>query len=154
MGIFDALYATFRVPPYGPPKIKAVKKEQKGYFWDFGRVEKESAKFENLVLSHLLRLCHFLEDVHGERAELRYVRDVTGREVDAVVLRGRKPWLAVEVKLDDGPLDPSLRYVLERSPIQHAFQVSLRGTKDVRLPDIAGSTVRILPAARFLTGLP
>lgn len=154
VGIFDGLYATFRVPPFGPPKIKAVKKEQKLYFWDFGRVEQESARFENLVSFHLLRLCHWIEDVHGERAELRYGRDVHGREVDAVVLRDRKPWLAVEVKLDDGPLDPSLRYLLERSAIAHAFQVSLRGTKDVRLPDIGRSQVRLIPAARFLTALP
>lgn len=149
VGIFDALYATFRVPPYGPPKIKAVKKEQKLYFWDFARVEQESARFENLVMFHLLRLCHWLEDIHGERAELRYLRDVHGREVDAVILRERKPWLAVEVKLDPGPLDPSLRYMLERAPVAHAFQVSLRGTKDVLLPKVGRTPVRMLPAARF-----
>ena len=154
VGIFDALYATFRVAPFGPPRIKAVKKEQKLYFWDFARVTQQSARFENLVLLHLLRLCHWLEDIHGERAELRYLRDVNGREVDAIVLRGRKPWFAVEVKLDDAPLDPSLRYMLERVPIAHAFQVSLRGKKDVRLPDIRHTSVRLLPAARFLTGLP
>jgi uncharacterized protein len=153
VGIFDALYATFRVAPYGPPKIKAVKKEQKLYFWDFGRVTSESARFENLVLFHLLRYCHWLEDVHGERAELRYLRDVNGREVDAIVMRERKPWLAVEVKLDDAPLDRSLRYMLERAPIAHAFQVSLRGQRDVSVPNVGRATVRLLPAVRFLTAL-
>jgi uncharacterized protein len=154
VGIFDALYATFRVPPYGPPRIKAVKKEQKLYFWDYARVESESARFENLVLLHLLRLCHWIEDIHGERAELRYLRDVHGREVDAIILRGRKPWLAVEVKLEPGPIDPSLRYVLERATFTHAFQVSLRGSKDVRVPPVGRTPIRLLPAARFLSALP
>lgn len=105
-------------------------------------------------MSHLLRLVHFMEDELGEKAELRYFRDTVGHEVDAVVLRRRKPWLAVEAKLDDRPLDAGLRYLLERVRIPHAFQVSLRGTLDRRLPDIGGARVRQVPAARFLSRLP
>lgn len=33
--ILDNLYLTFRISPYGAPKIRAVKKEQKIYFWDW-----------------------------------------------------------------------------------------------------------------------
>ncbi len=150
----ERLYAVFRVPPLGAPRIKAVKKEQKLYFWDWGRVEAEPARFENLVLLHLLRLCHWLEDVEGERAELRYLRDVAGHEVDAVVLRKGKPWLAVEVKVSDRPLDGNLRYFLERVHIPFAYQVSLAGTIDRRLPDINRCAVRQVPATRFLSNLP
>jgi predicted AAA+ superfamily ATPase len=154
LAVLERLYGVYRVPPFGAPRIKAVKKEQKLYFWDWGRVESDGARFENLVLSHLLRLVHQLEDEAGERAELRYFRDAVGHEVDAIVLRRGKPWLAVEAKLDDRPLDPNLRYLLERVSIPFAFQVSLRGRTDTRLPDVGGARIRLLPAARFLAHLP
>jgi hypothetical protein len=154
ISVLERLYAAYRVPPWGAPRIKAVKKGQKLYLWDWARVDGEAARFENLMLSHLLRLVHFLEDVAGERAELRFFRDPVGHEVDAVILRKGKPWLAVEVKLDDRPLDPGLRYFLERVRVPFAFQVSLRGAMDTRVRDIGGSRVRILPAARFLAHLP
>jgi predicted AAA+ superfamily ATPase len=152
--IFDRIYGTFRVPPFGAPRIKAVKKEQKLYLWDWPLVEAPGPRFENLLAFHLLRLVHWLEDVNGEKAELRYFRDTLGREVDFVLLRKSRPWMAVEAKLEDRPLDSSLKYLLERVKIPYAFQVSLLGTKDWRPPDINGARIRILPAARFLGNLP
>ena len=89
-----------------------------------------------------------------KRAELRYFRDVVGHEVDAVVLRKGKPWLAVEVKSDDRPLDAGLRYLLERVSIPHALQVSLHGTTHARLPGPRGTDPRVVPAATFLAHLP
>ena len=41
--------------------------------------------FENLIALHLLKLCHFLHDREGFAAELHYLRDRTGREVDFLV---------------------------------------------------------------------
>jgi hypothetical protein len=152
--VFDRLYATFRVAPFGPPRIKAVKKEQKLYLWDWPRVSSAGARFENLIALHLLRLVHWLEDVEGEKSELRYFRTPMGHEVDFVVLRRRKPWLAVETKLGERPLDRGLKYLLERVRIPFAFQVSLEGTRDWRSNNINGCRVSLLPAARFLANLP
>jgi uncharacterized protein len=154
LSALERLYAAFRVSPYGPPRIKAVKKSQKLYLWDWSRVESEGARAENLVLFHLLRLVHWLEDVHGEKVELRFFRSTSGEEVDAIVLRNRRPWMAVEVKLDDGPLDRGLRYLVERVPIRWAFQVSLRGRIDRLHPDLGTHGIRQVPAARFLANLP
>jgi hypothetical protein len=117
-------------------------------------VEPAGARFKNLVAFHLLRWVHWLEDVEGVKAELRYFRDTVGHEVDFIVLRNSKPWIAIEAKLDDRPLDPSLKYLLERIKIPYAFQLSLNGTKDWRPADINGSRIRVLPAARFLVNLP
>jgi predicted AAA+ superfamily ATPase len=153
LSILERLYAVFRVAPFGPPRIKAVKKSAKLYFWDWGRVEREAARAENLVMLHLLRLVHWLEDAHGQKAELRFFRDAAGHEVDAVVMRGRRPWLAVEVKLDDGPLDRGLRYLVERVGVPWAFQVAVRGKVD-RVVALGGRRVRLVPAARFLSNLP
>jgi hypothetical protein len=106
------------------------------------------------VAVHLLRLAHWLEDVHGQKAELRYLRDVVGHEVDFVVLRAGKPWLAVEVKTSDGPFDPGLRYFLERTAVPFAFQVALTGSLDRRLPNVGATAVRQLPLAAFLSRIP
>lgn len=152
--ILEKLYAVFRVAPFGTPRIRAVKKASKLYCWDWARVEDAGARFENLVMFHLLRFVHYLEDVHGEKAELRYVRDVVGHEVDALVLRKGRPWLAVEIKVDDRPLSPGLVYFLERVAVPHAVQISLRGKVHKRLEPVGKTQIRAMPAAVFLSNLP
>jgi hypothetical protein len=154
ISILERLDAVFRVPPYGPPRIKSVKKEQKLYFWDWARAETEAARYENLLALHLLRLVHFARDVEGEKLELRYFRTRMGHEVDFLLLRAGKPWMAVEAKLTEQPLDRGLRYLLERVAMPWAFQVHARGGRERRVPDVGGSRVRHVSAARFLASLP
>jgi predicted AAA+ superfamily ATPase len=92
--ILERLYALFRVPPFGAPKIRAVKKEQKHYHFDWTLVAAPGARFENVVAAHLLKWVHLEEDARGRDLELRYFRDVDGREVDFVVLENRRPILS------------------------------------------------------------
>jgi predicted AAA+ superfamily ATPase len=139
--ILENLHFCFRVPPFGSPKIRAVKKEQKLYLWDWSVVPEEGPRFENLVASHLLKLCHFREDTEGTRLELRYLRDTDGREVDFVVVEGRKPLFAVEVKSGDQGPSSSLRYFKERTGIARWFQTHL-GTRDAVIDG-----VRLIPFA-------
>ena len=75
----------------GAPKIRAVKKEQKLYLWDWSELSDVGIRWENFVGSQLLKFCHFIEDTQGYKMELRYLRDFDGREVDFVVLKERKP---------------------------------------------------------------
>lgn len=152
--ILERVYAVFRISPFGPARIKAVKKEPKLFFWDWARISDDGNRFENLVAVHLLRLTHWLEDTEGKKAELRYFRTVNGVEVDFVVLLEGKPWMAVEVKLDDRPLDSSLRYFLERVKIPCAFQICLNGNKDFAPQPINGCKLRVMPARDFLAGIP
>ena len=84
------------------------------------------AKLENIVASHLLRFCNYIEDTLGEVIELKYFRDVEGREVDFILLRKRQPWIAIEVKSSEQPIDPSLKYFLERVKVPYAFQLHLK----------------------------
>ncbi len=151
--IFDKNYVSFRVPPFGAPKIKAVKKEQKLYLWDWARVEKTSARFENLVALHLLRLTHWFLDVQGKEYELRYFRDTEKREVDFIITEKKRPLVAIEVKETEQELDPSLKYLLSKFSIPYAFQVHLNGDTHKRLPDINEAQVWLIPAARFLGNL-
>ena len=123
--ILENLYVCFRVAPYGPPRIRAVKKERKLYLWDWSSVESEGARFENLVASQLLKYCHFVEDTEGYSMELRYLRDTDKREVDFVVLKERKPLFAVECKSGEKAVGSALRYFAERTPIPHFYQAHL-----------------------------
>ncbi len=127
--ILEHLYVVFRIPPFGSPKIRAVKKEQKLYFWDWSGVSEIGPRFENLVASHLLKYCHFLEDTEGYRMELRYLRDTDGREVDFVVLQGGVPLFAVECKSGERSASPNAYYFRERTKIPKFYQVHL-GNKD------------------------
>ncbi len=43
-------------------------------------------------------MCHAFEDCEGYSAEVTYLRDRDGREVDFLVLLDSKPWFAVEAK--------------------------------------------------------
>ncbi len=150
--ILETLYVCFRIAPFGSPKIRAVKKEQKLYFWDWSMAPEGGARFENLVASQLLKYCHWVEDSEGHSMELRYVRDIEKREIDFVVLRGKKPLFAVECKSGDRSPGPAAAYFRERTAIPAFYQVHL-GEKDY---GNAHSSVRVLPFVTFCRelGLP
>ena len=121
--ILENLYFCFRISPYGSNKIRAVKKKQKIYLWDWSLVSEQGPRFENLVASQLLKYCHFLEDTEGYNMELRYLRDTTGREVDFVVLQDKKPLFAVECKSGEKSISPAIKYFAERTNVPHWYQV-------------------------------
>lgn len=128
---------------------RAVKKAQKHYHFDFSPIADEAARFENLVAGHLLKWIHREEDLEGRDLELRYFRDVDGREVDFVVVERRKPILFVECKLTSGPLDAGLRYLVERFPRVPAWQIAMRGDRDAKTPE----GIRLAPALTLLSTL-
>jgi hypothetical protein len=123
--ILENLYLCFRISPFGSPKVRAVKKERKLYLWDWSMTPEGGARFENLVASQLLKYCHFIEDTEGHAMELRFLRDTDKREVDFVVLKGRKPLFAVECKSGERSVSPAIRYFAERTSIPRFFQVHL-----------------------------
>ncbi len=123
--ILENLYLCFRISPFGAPKVRAVKKEQKLYLWDWSMTREGGARFENLVASQLLKYCHFVEDTEGHAMELRFLRDTDRREVDFVVLKDRKPLFAVECKSGERGVSPAIRYFAERTSIPRFYQVHL-----------------------------
>ena len=123
--ILENLYVCFRIPPFGGTRIRAVKKEQKLYLWDWSMAPAGGPRFENMVASQLLKYCHFVEDTEGHAMELRFLRDTDKREVDFVVLRDRAPLFAVECKTGERAISPAIRYFAERTDIPRFFQVHL-----------------------------
>ncbi len=123
ISILENVYYCFRIAPFGSAKLRAVKKEQKLYLWDWSEHSDLGKKWENFVASHLLKYCHFIEDTQGDRMELRFLRDVHGREVNFVVLKNKKPLFAVECKAGARDISRSINYFLERTDIPMFYQV-------------------------------
>jgi len=141
-------YYAFKIPPYHRRLDRALKKEAKYYLWDWTEISDEGARFENLIASHLLKFCHYYEDVFGISAELYYVRDTLKREVDFLVVWEKQPWLLVEAKSSPENKLPSLVTFAEALQVQQRFQVCRESGLDyVDRP----SGIRTLSADRFLT---
>jgi predicted AAA+ superfamily ATPase len=148
--IFERMYYCYRIPPYGSAKVRAVKKEQKLYLWDWSIVSDPGPRFENFVASQLLKYCHYIEDTEGYRMDLRFLRDTDRREIDFVILKEDRPVFAVECKSGEKSINQSLFYFMERTAISKFYQVH-QGNKDY---DKNG--VRVIPIHTFCNelGLP
>jgi predicted AAA+ superfamily ATPase len=147
--ILERLYAVFRLPPFGAPRLRAVRQEQKHYHLDWTLVPDRARRFENLVAAHLLKWVHHRQDTEGRDLELRYFRDVDRREVDFVVVERRAPVLMVEAKWADEDLDRGLAYLHARFPGCEAWQISATGVRDYVTPE----GIRVAPALELLQGL-
>ncbi len=141
--VLESIYYCYRILPYGPPKVRAVKKSQKLYLWDWSEVESPGARFENMVAGHLLKFCHYREDVLGHKMELRFLRDTDLREVDFVVIQDKKPLFAVECKTGEKNISRHLYYFRERTPVPKFYQIHL-GTKDYM-----DKNIHVLPFEEF-----
>jgi len=119
----ERLYYIYGVPPYSYRLQRAIKREQKYYFWDWSEVQDEAARFENFIMSHLLKTCHAWTDFGLGEYRLWYVRDREKREVDALITQDNKPWLMVEIKLNDLNLSKSLQRFSRLLNCQQVVQV-------------------------------
>lgn len=147
--ILERIYAIFRLAPFGPPKLRAIKKALKHYHFDWNVVPDDGARFENMIASHLLKWVQFQIDTKGLEIEVRYFRDVDGREVDFVVLENRKPLWLIEAKWNDSDIAPGLKYLKERYPKAEAWQISATGKKDF----VSREGIRVAPALELLSQL-
>ena len=148
MDILERLYYAFRIRPFDVRRARTLRRMPKAYLWDSSLVQDAGSRFENLVALHLLKLCHYLEDVEGHRAELFHLRDRAGRRVDFLVAVDRRPWFAVEAKTSDTQIAPALRHFKRKLGIPWAYQVVLEGSRD-----FIQDGVRCVPAAPFLGAL-
>ena len=149
LAVLERLYGLFLLSPFGAPRIRAVKKEQKHYQLDWSLVVKEGARFENMVGCHLLKWVHYEQDTKGREVELRYFRDTDGREVDFVATERNQPIMLVECKFSDTDVDRGIRYLHHKYPDVPAWQISAVGRKDYMTPD----GIRVAPALELLSTL-
>jgi predicted AAA+ superfamily ATPase len=117
------LHYGFLVRPWFRNVAKSLRKEPKWFLRDWSGVAEEGARAETMVACHLLKAIEGWTDLGFGDFELRYLRDKQKREVDFLVVKDRKPWFLVEVKMSDKTLSPSLGYFQAQTNAQHAFQV-------------------------------
>jgi len=149
LNILERTYAIFRISPFGSSKLRAVKKEQKHYHYDWSLIPDLPLRFENMVAMHLLKWVHFEQDTKGRDLELKYFRDVDGREVDFVITENMNPIYLIEAKWKDAEIPKGLKYLKKRFPDVKAYQISAVGKKDY----ITLDGIRVLPSLKFLSTL-
>jgi len=146
--IFERFYYIFRIYPFAATTFKSLRKEPKIYLWDWSQLNNSAVKLENIVASHLLKMVHFLRDVYGHRAELFFLRDREGREVDFLIAVDKKPWFAAEVKSGNKRDLKNLNYFSDRLNIPFLYKI-------IEEPDVdyIKGRIRIMSADKFLSGL-
>ncbi|MSU36429.1 MAG: ATP-binding protein [Pedosphaera sp.] len=121
--LLGRLHFGFIVRPWFKNVAKALRKEPKWFLRDWSGLTDDGARAETFVACHLLKAVEGWTDLGFGDFELRYLRDKQKREVDFLVVRERKPWFLVEVKLTNTNLSPSLAYFQDQTKAPHAFQV-------------------------------
>lgn len=128
--IFERMYLIFTLRPYTKNLPRSLLKPFKVYFFDNADViGDEGARFENLVATHLLKRCHFLQDYSGEKWELGFLRNKEKQEVDFIVLQDGKIRELIEAKWSDSSISPALRYYGEKLKAPGLLQLVGTGGK-------------------------
>ncbi|MEI8120582.1 MAG: ATP-binding protein [bacterium] len=117
------LYYVHEIKPHHESIARSIRKEGKIYMWDYGEVPGHAARFENMIANHLLKACHLWTDIGEGTFELRYLRNKEKQEIDFLIVRDRRPWLPVEVKLADEDPSPNWRKFLPALKCQRALQL-------------------------------
>jgi predicted AAA+ superfamily ATPase len=148
IGILEALFIIFRVPPFTRNIARSLLKSPKIYFYDSGMVKGDAgARFENLAAACLLKYAFLRTDAEGIEHGLHYLRTKEGREVDFCMTKDGKPGLLVESKHSDSDPAKSLLYFSDRLGLP-AMQVVMDLKREWR-----ERKVNIMSAGRFLKGL-
>jgi hypothetical protein len=104
--------------------------------------------YRQILLTSLLKLCHYLYDAHGFKAQLHFLRMADKKEVDFVVMIGGKPWMAIEAKLSEEDVSKPLLYYRDALKIPFSYQV----IKKFGVHKLTRG-VHIVSADRFLAGM-
>ena len=124
LALVERMYLAFPVYPLTINVPRAIQKPPKVYFYDNGDVNEENgARLENLVATHLLKRLNFIEDYHGYRCSLHYIRDKDGREVDFVTKINDEIVDLIEVKYSDDSVSSSLKYYSEKLKPKNTVQI-------------------------------
>ena len=148
--LLSDLYVIFPVSPYHRNIARALLKQPKYYFYDNGMVTgDDGARLENLVACALLKEVHRLEDVDGEKLDLRFIRDKDEREIDFVITRNSKPHHFMEVKWADTNLIANFSRFLGNQTLKRTQIVA-----ELEQAKSFPGGERIVPARHFLSDLP
>ncbi len=149
LGYLGELYYSFGLKPYVKSLSRAIRKENKLYLWDWSEVEAEGARFENLVAAHLLKYCDYLTDTGAGNFELRYLKNKEKHEIDFVILRNKKVFLPIEVKLTEEQPSASWNKFMNYLGCAHGVQLVMKPNV-YKIYECQGYKILVISAANFL----
>lgn len=151
LSILENLFVLFRVPPFHRNIARAILKEPKYYFYDLARVGgDEGIKFENLVALSVKKRLDYLADTQGLKADLYFVRNKQGQEIDFYVHREDQAGVLLEAKLSDD-MPPSH---FERFASMLKTKVNILLVKNLKRDKTYSSGVEVRRALPWLTRMP
>jgi uncharacterized protein len=132
---------------------RSIKKEGKVYLWDYSEVLDKSIRFENLVGSHLLKACQYWTDGGYGFFDLHFLRNKEKEEIDFLVTREGKPFIAIEVKWSDTTISPNWKRF---SPVlDDCLKLQLVHPNGIwKTESFANVDIQIISASEFLGYLP
>jgi len=101
----DDFFLTFTLRPYTRNIKRSLLKAPKLYLYDWTRIGDPAARFENYVACELMARMKLWSDGTGQPHELFYIRDKRKLETDFLIVREGQPWLLVEAKQADRPVE-------------------------------------------------
>jgi predicted AAA+ superfamily ATPase len=101
----EDFYLTFSIRPYSKNIKRSLLKAGKYYLYDWSRIKNKGVRFENYIACELCARLSLWEDATGDDFHLFYIRNKQKQETDFLVVRNGAPWLLMESKLTDGPID-------------------------------------------------
>ncbi len=141
----ERLYYIYGVTPYSHRLQRAIKCKKKYYFWDWSEVQDEAARFENFVMSHLLKACHIWSDFGLGDFKLWYLRDREKREVDFVLVKDNHPVCLFETKESYSNISKAGRFYGNKLNIPF-YQIVRNASKVETFP----GNCFVIPASNFL----
>ena len=149
LGILQALFIVFVVPPWHRNIARAVLQQPKAYFFDTGLVQgDDGVRFENAVACHLLKHVQWQQDAFGRDCALHYLRTKDGAEVDFALSEGERVTDLIECKLADASPHRALVRFAGEMPQARAVQL----VRSLRQPEHRGG-IDMLQAADWLARL-
>lgn len=138
-------YVIFRVHPYSKRISRALKKENKVYFYDWTLASEPAKRFENYVACELKNRVLLWSAATKHKFELFFVRTRDKKETDFLVTRDEMPYFLVEVKMSDENIEVHNRLHAQKLGNIPLIQI-------VQKPDIVkvgNDCVYVISASRF-----
>ncbi len=147
------LHLGFLIRPWFRNVSRSLRKEPKWFLRDWSVIEDPGQKAETFMACHLLKAVEGWNDMGLGTFQLGYLRDLSQKEVDFIVIKNGSPWFLAEAKKGKGKVSSSLKYFQEHLKVPFAFQVVIEA--DYVDADCFASTRGPLavPAKTFLSQL-
>lgn len=101
----EDFYLIFRIQPYSKNIKRSLLKASKSYLFDWTVNTTEGSKFENYVACELFARVKLWTEQTGDIFSLFYIRNKQKQETDFLITKNTNPWLLLEAKLSDNPVD-------------------------------------------------